>query len=89
MCEPFKSFEKSVFLCRALRGVSYPPRWQGALHTISQLEADVDSFLSTLAERDRDSLATCKTYIANARLMETDKASDYAGNLLSVIMSSR
>ena len=54
-----------------------------------QLDVDVESFLSTLADRDRDSLATCKTYIANARLMETDKASDYAGNLLSVIMSSR
>ena len=50
------------------------------------LDADVEAFL---AERDRDSLATCKTYLANARLMETDKASDYAGNLLSVIMSSR
>ena len=53
------------------------------------LDADVDAFLSALRERDRDSLATCKTYLANARLMETDKASDYAGNLLSVIMSSR
>ncbi len=53
------------------------------------LDADVDAFLDALAERDRDSLATCKTYLTNARLMETDKASDYAGNLLSVIMSSR
>jgi enoyl-CoA hydratase len=53
------------------------------------LEADAEAFLAALAERDRDSLATCKTYLANARLMETDKASDYAGNLLSVIMSSR
>ncbi len=53
------------------------------------LDADVNAFLAALSERDRDSLATCKTYLANARLMETDKASDYAGNLLSVIMSSR
>jgi enoyl-CoA hydratase/carnithine racemase len=53
------------------------------------LEEDVADFLSTIVERSRESLMTCKTYLANARLMETDKASDYAGNLLAVIMSSR
>ena len=53
------------------------------------LDDDVAEFLATVVARRRESLMTCKTYLANARLMETDKASDYAGNLLSVIMSSR
>ena len=54
-----------------------------------QLKSETDKFLSGLIERSRVALATCKTYLANARLMETDKAADYAGNLLSVVMSSK
>ncbi len=53
------------------------------------LDAETESLLATLAERSRESLATCKRYLARARLMETGNAADYAGNLLSVVMSSR
>lgn len=53
------------------------------------LAANGDDFLAGLARRSRVALETCKTYLANARLMETDKAADYAGNLLSVVMSSK
>ncbi len=45
--------------------------------------------LEVIAGRDRTSLATCKTYLANARLMDVDTASDYAANLLALVMSSR
>jgi enoyl-CoA hydratase/carnithine racemase len=53
------------------------------------LKSQTDDFLAGLCERSRVALVTCKSYLANARLMETDKAADYAGNLLSVVMSSK
>ena len=53
------------------------------------LRDETESLLATLTARRRDALITCKQFLANARLMETDKAADYAGNLLSVILSSR
>lgn len=48
-----------------------------------------ERILETLTSRDRMALETCKSYIAGARLMETDKASDHAANLLALVMSSR
>ena len=45
--------------------------------------------LATITSRRRTSLETCKTYLANARLMETPQASDYAANLLALVMSSK
>lgn len=54
-----------------------------------RLDGACGDLLATLTERSRESLATCKQYLRNARLMETDQAADYAGNLLSVVMSSR
>ena len=53
------------------------------------LKPETDAFVRGLTERDREALVTCKTYLKNARLMETDKAADYAGNMQSVVMSSR
>ncbi len=53
------------------------------------LAGETEAMLATLTARRRDALVTCKQFLANARLMETDKAADYAGNLLSVILSSR
>lgn len=53
------------------------------------LESETEALLTALAERSREALVTCKTYLRNARLMETDQAADYAGNLLSVVMSSK
>lgn len=55
----------------------------------AELDAEVEEFLAGLAGRSREALITCKRYIANARLMETDKAAEYAGNLLAVVMSSK
>lgn len=53
------------------------------------LETETEALLAKLTARRRDALITCKRFLANARLMETDKAADYAGNVLSVILSSR
>lgn len=55
----------------------------------ADLDASLDGLLETLGGRNRDALITCKTYLANARLMETERAADYAGNLLAVVMSSK
>lgn len=48
-----------------------------------------DEVLATLTTRNRTALATCKTYLANARLMETPQASDYAANMLALVMASK
>ena len=48
-----------------------------------------EEVVQTLASRDRTALATCKTYLANARLMETPQASDYAANMLALVMASK
>ncbi len=53
------------------------------------LEDETETLLASLGKRGRDALVTCKQYLARARLMETGNAADYAGNLLSVVMSSR
>lgn len=53
------------------------------------LYSKADEILATLTSRNRTSLATCKTYLANARLMETPQASDYAANLLALVMASK
>ena len=55
----------------------------------ASLGEETEALLATLTARRRDALITCKRFLANARLMETDKAADYAGNMLSVILSSR
>ena len=54
-----------------------------------ELYSKADEILATLTSRNRVSLATCKTYLANARLMETPQASDYAANLLALVMASK
>ncbi|MEC7488622.1 MAG: enoyl-CoA hydratase/isomerase family protein [Pseudomonadota bacterium] len=55
----------------------------------SELHVMTRKILETITSRDRVALATCKTYLANARLMETPQASDYAANLLALVMSSK
>lgn len=55
----------------------------------ADLYTRADEILATLAGRNRISLATCKTYLANARLMETPQASDYAANMLALVMASK
>ena len=53
------------------------------------LDDSLETLLETLNGRSREALITCKTFLSNARLMETERASDYAGNLLAVVMSSK
>ena len=48
-----------------------------------------DDALKIITARNRTSLETCKTYLANARLMEVQQASNYAANLLALVMSSK
>ena len=55
----------------------------------ADLYSKADEILTTLTNRDRTSLMTCKTYLTNARLMETPQASDYAANLLALVMASK
>lgn len=55
----------------------------------ADLYPTAEAMLETLSSRDRTALATCKTYLANARLMETPQASDYAANMLALVMASR
>ncbi len=54
-----------------------------------RLEAETEALLAGLVKRSRAALAACKAYIAQARLMPPASAADYAGNLLSVVLSSR
>ena len=60
-------------------------------HVVSarELYDRTNDVLATITSRNRTSLETCKTYLANARLMETPQASDYAANLLALVMSSK
>ena len=55
----------------------------------SELEKTSERVLKTIASRNRAALATCKSYLNNARLMETPQASDLAANMLALVMSSR
>jgi enoyl-CoA hydratase/carnithine racemase len=53
------------------------------------LEAAFERFLETLESYHRPSLATCKSYLQKARGIEYGAANDLAGNMLSVVLSSR
>ena len=55
----------------------------------SDLKKTAEQVLKTIASRKRTALATCKSYLNNARLMETPQASDLAANMLALVMSSR
>lgn len=53
------------------------------------LDAALDQFLAGLMARRRDSIVTVKRYLQRARLADMQTASDLAGNMLSVILSSK
>ena len=55
----------------------------------AELGQSLDGLPEILAGRSREALITCKSYLTNARLMETEQASDHAGNLLALVMSSK
>lgn len=54
-----------------------------------ELYTETDRIVATLASRDRTALVTCKTYLANARLMEIPQASAYAADSLALVMASK
>lgn len=54
-----------------------------------RLAADTDAFLKTLVAYERDSVIACKAYLQRARSADYGTANDLAGNLLSVVLSSR
>ncbi len=53
------------------------------------LDAAFERFLETLEGYERTSLATCKSYLQKARSIEYGAANELAGNMLSVVLSSR
>jgi enoyl-CoA hydratase/carnithine racemase len=55
----------------------------------ADLQARAEAFLNGLAGFERDPLATCKSYLQRARQADYATANDLAGNLLSVVLSSR
>jgi enoyl-CoA hydratase len=55
----------------------------------AELDQTVEDFLAQLTARDREAIVTCKSYLRHARQMDSAAASDLAGNLLSVVLSSR
>ena len=55
----------------------------------AELDQTVEDFLAQLTACDREAIVTCKSYLGHARQMDSAAASDLAGNLLSVVLSSR
>jgi enoyl-CoA hydratase/carnithine racemase len=48
-----------------------------------------NAFLETLSGYERDSIVACKQYLQRARQADYRNANDLAGNMLSVVLSSR
>ena len=55
----------------------------------AELDKTVEDFLVQLTARSREAIVTCKSYLGHARQMDSAAASVLAGNLLSVVLSSR
>lgn len=55
----------------------------------AELDGAVDGFLEKLSGYEREAVATCKSYLQQARGVPYPTANDLAGNLLSVVLSSR
>ena len=55
----------------------------------AELDAQAEAFVKGLVAFDRDAVATCKAYLQRARQADYGTANDLAGNLLSVVLSSR
>ena len=56
---------------------------------LAELDASVEGLLEKLAGYERASVATCKTYLKSAKKADYPTANDLAGNMLSVVLSSR
>ena len=55
----------------------------------AELGDTVSRFLATLEGYDREALATCKRYMWRARGLDIPAASELAGNMLAVMLSSK
>ena len=55
----------------------------------ADLDGAVESLLEKLSGYEREAVATCKSYLKQARGVPYQTANDLAGNLLSVVLSSR
>jgi enoyl-CoA hydratase/carnithine racemase len=53
------------------------------------LDGTVKELTDALAARRRDSIVTVKRYAQRARLSDAQTASDLAGNMLAVVLSSK
>ena len=56
---------------------------------LADLDRAVEDLLAKLAGYDRDAVVTCKSYLQKGRESNYSTANDLAGNLLSVVLSSR
>ena len=56
---------------------------------LAELDAAVERLAGKLAGYDRDAVVTCKAYLKKARQADYATANDLAGNVLSVVLSSR
>jgi len=56
---------------------------------LAELDSAIEGLLEKLAGYERASVVTCKSYLKNARGADYQTANDLAGNLLSVVLSSR
>jgi enoyl-CoA hydratase len=56
---------------------------------LAELDIAIEDLLEKLAGYERASVVTCKSYLKNARGADYQTANDLAGNLLSVVLSSR
>ena len=57
--------------------------------TLDKLDNEIESLLDKLAAYERASVVTCKSYLKVAKHADYPTANDLAGNLLSVVLSSR
>lgn len=55
----------------------------------ADLDKSVETLLGKLAGYERPSVVTCKSYLRNAAKADYNTANDLAGNMLSVVLSSR
>jgi enoyl-CoA hydratase len=56
---------------------------------VDELDGAVEGLLSKIADYERPSVVTCKQYLKSAKQADYQNANDLAGNMLSVVLSSR
>ncbi|MEK9683548.1 MAG: enoyl-CoA hydratase/isomerase family protein [Rhodospirillaceae bacterium] len=56
---------------------------------VDDLDGAVEGLLNKIADYERPSVVTCKQYLKSAKQADYQNANDLAGNMLSVVLSSR